>query len=94
MGMRRDSKEYVLQVREGWHVDEFAALDQRVEQGGAPSALHAAREEPILPADRDDTQLVFRAIIVNGKAPIVDKALQGVPLIREVAHGVAQRGFR
>jgi len=93
MRIRRESKEHVFQVRERWHVDEFAALDQRVEQGGAPGVLHAAREEPVLPAHRDDTQLVFRAIVVNGKAPIVDIALQSVPLVREIAHGVAQRDF-
>jgi hypothetical protein len=59
--MRSESKEHVLQIREGWRVDEFAALDQGVEQGGAAGALHTAREEPVLPAHRDDTQLVFRA---------------------------------
>ena len=56
-----ESKEHVLQVCEGWHVDEFAALNQGIEQGGAPGALHAAREEPVLPAHRDDAQLVLRA---------------------------------
>ena len=44
MGMRRESKEHILQVREGWHVDECAALDQGVEQGepGAPTRARSS----------------------------------------------------
>ena len=61
MGMGGQSQEHVLQVREGRYVGEFAALDQGVEQGGAPGARHAPREEPVLPADRDDAQLIFRS---------------------------------
>ena len=48
--MGRDPQEDVLQVREGWDVDEFAALDQGVQQGGPPRGRQAAREEPVLPA--------------------------------------------
>lgn len=54
-----EPEEHVLQVREGWDIDQFAALDQRVEQGGAPRALHAAGEEPVLATHRDDAQLVL-----------------------------------
>ena len=59
MGMGGDAEEHVLQVREGRHVDQFAALDQRVEHGGAVRASHTAGEEPILATDRDHAQLIL-----------------------------------
>ena len=34
----------ILEVRERRHVDQFAALDERIEQGGATGALETARE--------------------------------------------------
>ena len=47
--VRGDAEQDVLQVVEGRDVDERAALDEGVEKRSAPSAVEAAREEPVLP---------------------------------------------
>ena len=79
MRVRRDSKQHILQVGEGRDVDEFAALDERIKEGGAASAFEAACEEPVAAAHRDDAQLILGAVVIDGQAAIVDKALQGHP---------------
>jgi hypothetical protein len=41
--------------------------------------LQTAGEQPILPTDRHEAQLVLGAIIVDGQTPILDKALERGP---------------
>lgn len=55
----------VLQILERGHVDEFAALDERVHERGAMGAGHTPREEPVLAADRDDTPLILGAPLLS-----------------------------
>jgi hypothetical protein len=59
--MGGDTEEHVFEILERRHVDESAALDERIEQRGATRALETAREQPVLAADRDASELVFRA---------------------------------
>jgi hypothetical protein len=59
--MRWDPPEDVLQIREWRHVDQCAALDEGVQQRSAAGPFKAAREEPVLAADRDEAELVFGA---------------------------------
>ena len=59
--MRGDPKEHVLQVVERWDIDELAALHEGIEKRGPTRALQAAGKEPVLPAHRDDTELVLGA---------------------------------
>jgi len=42
--MRGDAKQYVLEIEEGRDVDQFATLDEGVQQGGAAGAFEAAGE--------------------------------------------------
>jgi hypothetical protein len=86
----RDPDQDVLELKRR-HVGEPAALDQRVQQGGALGARQAAGEEPILPAQRDHAELILGAVVVDRHAAILDEPLQRVPLIREIAQGIAQR---
>jgi hypothetical protein len=46
--VRGDAHEHVFQVLGRRDGDQFAALDERIQQGGPASALEAAREEPVL----------------------------------------------
>lgn len=92
--MRGDAEQDVLDVVEGADVNELAALDERIEERGTVGALEAAGEEPVLAADRDDAQLALGAIVVDGDAAIVHKALQGRPLIPEIAKRVTKRRLR
>lgn len=59
--MGGETEEHVFQVREGRDADECAALDHGIQERGAAGARHAAREQPILAADRDHAQLVLGA---------------------------------
>jgi hypothetical protein len=44
VGMRGEPQQDVFEVRERRHVDEFAALDERIEHRGATRALETAGE--------------------------------------------------
>jgi hypothetical protein len=57
--MGSDAQQHVLEVREGREVDQFTALHERIEEGGAARAFEAAREEPVLATQRDDAELVL-----------------------------------
>lgn len=92
--VRGDADEDILQVGKGRNVDEFAALDKGIEEPGATSALETAKQQPILPTDGDDTELVLRALVIDGRATIVDEALERQPLIGEIADGIAGGRFR
>ena len=59
--MRRDAEQHVLEIGERRHVDQFAALDERVQQRRAASPFKAASKEPVLPADRDESELILGA---------------------------------
>ena len=89
-----DPEQHVLQIREGCDIDEFTTLNEGVEEGGTTSTLETPREQPVPAADRDDAQLVFRTVIVDGEPAVLDKALERGPLIREIPNGIAQRRFR
>ena len=79
--MRCDSKQYILQVGERRDVDEFAALDERIEECGATSAFEAAGEEPVLPTEGNDAELVLGPVVVDGQPAVLDEPLEGGPLI-------------
>ena len=57
--MGGDTQEHVAQVGKGLDAGELARLDERVEDGGAVSAGHAASEQPVLAADRHGTELAL-----------------------------------
>jgi hypothetical protein len=44
LGMPGDPEQHVLDVEERRHVDQFAALDERVEECGSARALETARK--------------------------------------------------
>src|SRR5262245_62246422 len=92
--VRRHANQDVFQIRERRDVDEFAALDEGIQQRGAPSSLEAAGKEPILPANRDEAELIFGAIVVRSEAPVLREPLKGRPLIRQISNGLAHWGFR
>jgi hypothetical protein len=59
--MRRDAKQHVLEIGERRDVDQFTALDERVQQRGAASPFKAPSKEPVLPADCDESELILGA---------------------------------
>jgi hypothetical protein len=80
--MRCGPDEHILQIRERRDVSQFAALDERVHQCGAASALKAAGEEPVLPADRDEAELIFDARMPPARLCRVDRSrhwIEGIP---------------
>ena len=85
MRVGRDSQQDVFEIVERRDVDQLAALDERIQQRRAARALETAREEPILPTDRDDAELIFSTVVIDRQASVLDKPLQGCPLIREIA---------
>src|SRR5436309_15000842 len=91
--MRRDAEQHVLEIGERRDVDQVAALDERVQQRRAASPFKAASKEPVLPADRDESELILGAVVVDGHAAILDEALERCPLIGLVSDGVAERRF-
>src|SRR6266516_8175193 len=92
--MRRDAEQHVLEIGERRDADQFAALDERVQECRAASPFKAASKEPVLPTDRDESELILGAIVVDGQAAILNEALERRPLIGLVSDGVAERGFR
>ena len=68
--MGGDAQQDVAQVQEGRDVDQAAALDERIQQRGAPRTLETAREEPVLAPDRDGAQLALGVVVVDDQVPI------------------------
>jgi hypothetical protein len=59
--VRGEPPQDVLEVCERRHVDQFAALNQRVQQRRAARPFKAPGEKPVLAPDRDEAELVFGA---------------------------------
>ncbi len=55
--------------------------------------LKAAAEEPVLPADRDEAELILGGLVIQGGAAILEEGLNGRPLIGGIPNRVAQRRF-
>ncbi len=80
--MGGDTEEHIFQVLERGHVDQFAALDEGIEQRGSVRALEAPREQPVLPAHGHDPELVLGAVVIDGQPAVVNETLQGGPRCR------------
>jgi hypothetical protein len=89
--VRRHPQQHIFEVREGREVNQLAALDKRIEEGGAARAFETPGEEPVLATHRHHAQLVLCPVVVNGESAIIDEVLERGPLIRQIAHGVADR---
>ena len=85
--MRRQPEQDIFEVREGRDIDEFAALDDGIEERGPASAFETARKQPVLPTNGHDTEHVFGAVVIDGQAAIVDEALECRPLVGEIPNG-------
>jgi hypothetical protein len=48
---------------------------------------------PVLSSYRHRAQLAFGSIVVGTKPSILDEPVEGVPLVVQVAQGIAQRGL-
>ena len=78
--VRRDAQQHVFEIHEGRDVDEFAALNERIEKRRTASAVEATGKQPIFATDRDDAQLmILGSIVIDGHTAILDEALQGAP---------------
>src|SRR5688572_9836397 len=69
MWVRGDPKEDVLHVGEGRGVDEFAALDQEIEERRATGTLEAASKRAIFPT-AENTSTVRGEQLSGGPRPI------------------------
>lgn len=92
--VRGDAEQDVLEIVERRDLDQFAALDERIQECRAACTFKAAREGPVLATDRDDAELVLGVVGVDRDSTILGEALQGAPLIRQIAHGVTEWRFR
>jgi hypothetical protein len=86
-----DAQQDIFEVLIRRNVDQLTALHERIQERRASRAFETSSKQPILPAEGDDAELVFGAIVIDREPPIVDKALQRRPLIGEIADRVAQR---
>lgn len=51
----------ILEIRERRDAGQLAALREGVQQGGAPRAVEAASDQPVIATERDYAQLVLGA---------------------------------
>src|ERR1700684_2606281 len=84
-GAIADAHEHVAQVVEGVDAVQLAGGDERVEDGGTLGAFVAAREEPILAAHGNPTQLPLRGVVVELESRVVEEACERAPLVAGVA---------
>lgn len=87
-GMRGDTDQHVGEVGDHVDVRQAAALDQRVDHGGGPTAPHASSEEPVAASDRDGADGPFAGIVVEGDQSAVEEAAKGLALVPEVVEGL------
>src|SRR6185312_12782994 len=83
--------EEVAEVGPGLDVVELAARQERDEGGVDLGGVVGTDEEPVLAADRFPSQRPLRAIVVDGQAAVVEKALERDPLVQGVADGLRAR---
>ena len=94
MRVRRQTEQDILQVREGRQINEFAALDNGIEERGTASPFETACEEPVLPTNRHDAEHVLGTIVVDGQPAIVNEALERRPLVGQIPNGFTEWRFR
>jgi hypothetical protein len=75
--MGGDADQDVLQVIERRDVRQPATLDQRVQEGGALGPREAAREEPVLAAERNRAELVLGTGMPRPRLCRVDARTRG-----------------
>ena len=73
--MRRDAEQHVLEIGERRDADQFAALDERVQQCRAASPFKAASKEPVLPTDRDESELILGTVVIDSQAAILNETV-------------------
>jgi hypothetical protein len=59
MRVDREAEQDVLEIEERRHIDQFAALHERVEERRSAGALEAAGKQPVFPSDRNEAQLIL-----------------------------------
>jgi hypothetical protein len=61
----RDAQQDIASRSEGLDINQPAALDQRVQQGGPLAPFEAAGEEPVLPPQGHNAQLILSPVVVD-----------------------------
>lgn len=92
--MSGDAEQDVPEVPEGLDPGELASLRERVEDRGPARSLQAAGEEPVLPADCHDPQLVFRPVVVRLQPPVEKGAPEIFPRVVHASQRLSQPRLR
>jgi hypothetical protein len=67
---------------------ELGGLDQRVDGGGAPSAVIRSRERPVAAADRDTAQRPLGSIVGHAQAAIIEETGEAAPAVEAIGDGL------
>jgi hypothetical protein len=94
--MAHDAAEYIVKVLPGIDVARLAGLDQAEKKGRGPCAAFAACKKPVLPAQAERPDGIFRCVVVGLEPAVAEIATQGLSLVESVINGLAQglRGDR
>lgn len=86
-GMRRQTREYVLQIGIRIVTIEFGRLHQRHHSGRPFACTQGSREQPIIPAHRNRPDLPFDVIVIDRQLSIVQIARKRTPAFKAVIEG-------
>ena len=89
--MAHDPPEYIIKVLPGIDVVGLAGLDQAEKKRRGPCAALAACKKPVLPAQAEGPDGVFRCVVVGLEPAVAKIATQGLSLVEGVVNGLAKR---
>ena len=86
--------EHVFQIVEGRHVDERAALHERIEQGRARAPSKLPAKSQFFRPSATPRSWFSAPLLSMREAAVLDEALERVPLIRQIPDRLAERRLR
>ena len=91
VGLSRQTRQDILQIREGIVAIEFGGLDQAHDSGGAFSGAQAAGEEPALAPECDGPDTVLDPVIVDWHLTVAEIMDKRSPALETVIDGFCRR---
>ena len=91
--MRRDAREHMAKPGERLHRVPFAHGNEAQQHGRSLAAIVATEKRPVAAADGDVAVGPLGGAIVDLQIAVFEKALQSVPLIQRIAHGLCGRAL-
>jgi hypothetical protein len=87
--MAHDATEYIIKVLPGIDAARLAGLDEAEKKRRGPCAALAACKKPVLPAQAERPEGVFRRVVVGPEPAVAEIAAQGFSLIEGVINGLS-----